>query len=143
MVILRSAEATWAGTVSDGSGRIQLQSGALDAPFSLKARAADGPGTNPEELIAGAHAGCYSMMLSALLTGLGKPASSIHTKARVQLEKLEAGFTITKIILATEASVPGLTAAEFAQAAEDAKKNCPVSRALAAVPVEFTATLLP
>lgn len=143
MVILRSADATWAGTVSDGSGRIKLQSGALDAPFSLKARAADGAGTNPEELIAGAHAGCYSMMLSALLTGLGKPAASIHTKARVQLEKLEAGFTITKIILATEASVPGLTAEEFAKAAEEAKKNCPVSRALAAVPMEFTSTLLP
>jgi len=142
MVILRSADATWSGTVSEGGGRIKLQSGALDAPFSLKARAADGPGTNPEELIAGAHAGCYSMMLSALLTGKGTPAASIQTKARVQLEKLEAGFTITKIVLSTEASVPGLDAAAFAAIAEEAKKNCPVSRALAAVPVEFTSKLV-
>lgn len=143
MAILRSADVTWAGSVTDGSGRIKLQSGALDAPFSLKARAADGPGTNPEELIAGAHAACYSMMLSGLLTKLGKPPASIHTTANVQFEKLEAGFSITKIILATEASVPGLDAAAFALAAEDAKKNCPVSRALAAVSLEFSAKLLP
>jgi lipoyl-dependent peroxiredoxin len=142
MTITRTAEAFWAGPVQEGSGSIRLGSGAFDGPYSVKSRTADGKGTNPEELIGGAHAGCYSMMLSALLSGAGTPPKSIHTTAKVQLERLEAGLTITKILLSTEAEVPGLDAARFQEVAEEAKKNCPVSRALTGVQIELAAKLL-
>ncbi len=142
MAIIRKGEAHWSGSLTEGSGRVKGASGAVDAPYSVKSRTADGPGTNPEELIAAAHAGCYSMMLSALLSGAGKPPTSIDTVAAVHMELLNPGIKISKIVLTTKASVPGLTAAEFADVADNAKKNCPVSVALSAVPIELTATLV-
>lgn len=142
MAIIRKGEAHWSGALKEGSGRVKTGSGVVDAPYSVNSRTADGPGTNPEELIAVAHAGCYSMMLSALLSGAGKPPASIDTVAQVHMELLNPGIKISKIVLTTKASVPGLTAQEFAEVADNAKKNCPVSVALSAVPIELSATLV-
>ena len=117
---------------------MRLGSGAFEGPFSFRTRFEGAPGTNPEELLGAAHAGCFSMALSHGLAQAGKPPTSVDTKAVVTLE----GVTITKIELATRAVVPGLSAAEFQTFAEDAKANCIVSKALAAVPITLQATLV-
>ena len=137
---IRHADAHWQGTLKEGAGTLKVESGAFEGPYTWADRFADGGGTNPEELIGAAHAGCYSMFLSALLTNNGTPPTRIHTTATVHLA---AGPTISKIELNTEAEVPGLDAARFQELAADAKAKCPVSKALAAVnEIVLTATLL-
>jgi osmotically inducible protein OsmC len=140
---VRNAEAIWDGNLMEGSGMMKLGSGAYEGPYSFKSRMQEGAGTNPEELIGAAHAGCFSMAFSGQLTGAGFPPTRIHTTAHVTFEKLETGFTITRIVLETEGKVPGISAAQFQELAEAAKKGCPVSRALAAVAdIQLTAKLL-
>ena len=141
-MITRKAEAQWKGDVMKGTGSVKLGSGAFEGAYSFNTRFADGVGTNPEELIGAAHAGCYSMALSGVLTRAGTPPTSIHTTAQVQLDKTDAGFVISQIDLSTEGEVPGIDAAAFLAAAENAKVNCPVSKALASVPISLTAKLL-
>lgn len=137
---VRGAEALWQGTLRDGAGTMKLGSGLYEGPYTYASRFEEGKGTNPEELVGAAHAGCFSMFLSALLSKAGHVPTSIHTTASVHLG---AGPTITKIELVTKASVPGLSEAELQQFATDAKAQCPVSKALAAVPeITLTATLV-
>ena len=125
----RTASAVWHGTLKEGSGKISTQSGVLkDSQYSFNTRFADGIGTNPEELIAAAHAGCFTMALSNQLTTANLPPESIDTKASVTFDRTEAGPTITKILLTTVAKVPGADKAAFDKAAQDAKENCPISR---------------
>ena len=131
---VRTAQATWEGSVTDGKGTITSQSGAVDAANSLAMRTEEGvSATNPEELIASAHAGCYSMMLSALLTKAGNPPERIDTTARIHLAVSESGLRITKSEITTRARVPGIDDGAFQQVADDAKRLCPVSVALAGV----------
>lgn len=126
-----------------GDGIIEFGSHAFSGPYSFKGRTTDqSPQTNPEELIAAAHAGCFSMALSAILSKAGTPPKSIHTTAKVRLAANPDGFYISGIELETEASVPGITEDVFMQHAEDAKKNCPISKALASVPIQFKAIFL-
>jgi lipoyl-dependent peroxiredoxin len=125
----RTASAAWQGNLKQGKGKISTQSGVLkDSQYSFGTRFENGIGTNPEELIAAAHAGCFTMALSAQLTTANLPPESIETTAKVTLESTSAGPTITKIHLATKAKVPGGDKAAFQKAAEEAKKNCPISR---------------
>lgn len=142
MNIIRKSEAEWKGDLMSGEGFIKLGSRAYEGPYSYKSRTTDqSPQTNPEELIGAAHAGCFSMALSAILTKAEHPPQQIRTIAKVHLESDANGFFISAIDLETEANVPGLTAEEFQKYAEDAKQNCPVSKALKAVPLNFKATL--
>lgn len=127
----RTAEAEWKGNLLEGKGHIKVQSGTLDAPYDFRARTADGQGTNPEELIGAAHAGCFTMQLSALLGAAGFTAERLHTTAKVHLEKQGAGFAIPRIELELEGKVPGMNPADFQKHAETAKTGCPVSKALA------------
>lgn len=127
---VRKSEATWRGTLKDGSGSMKLGSGLYEGPFTFASRFETGEGTNPEELIGAAHAGCFSMFLSALLTNKGYTPTRVHTTATVHLTE---GPTISKIELDCEAEVPGVSAEEFAELAQQAKAGCPVSKALAAV----------
>jgi len=138
----RTAQARWAGDLKTGKGNIKLGSGAYEGPYSFGARFEDAKGTNPEELLGAAHAGCYSMALGLALQTAGHVAESIDTTATVSLEKGDAGFSITKIHLNTQVKAPGISAADFARLAEETKKGCIISRALATVPMELTATLL-
>jgi lipoyl-dependent peroxiredoxin len=129
----RSASAVWKGGLKDGKGSISTQSGVLsETQYSFSTRFEEGKGTNPEELVAAAHAGCFSMALSAQLGAAGKTAESIQTEATVTLDKTEAGFTITAVHLKVRAKVPGTTPPEFQTAAESAKAGCPISRLLKA-----------
>lgn len=129
----RSANAQWSGNLTEGKGHITVQSKTLDAPYDFRARTGDGKGTNPEELIAAAHAGCFTMQLSALLGAAGFTATKLSTVAKVHLEKQGAGFAIPKIELELEGSVPNISAADFQKHAETAKASCPVSKALGGV----------
>ena len=136
------AEAEWKGNLAQGSGRLQLGSGAFGGPYSFKSRFEEGQSaTNPEELIGAAHAGCFSMALAAQLSRAGMTPARIHTTAKVKLEKVGEGFAITRIDLDLEASIPGIDDATFQQQALDAKQNCPVSKALAAVEIHLNAKL--
>ena len=129
----RKASAVWEGGLKDGKGRISTDSGVLqDSQYSFSTRFEDGKGTNPEELIAAAHAGCFSMALSGQLGNAGLTADAINTSAAVTLEKTDAGFTITKVHLEVRAKVPGASAEAFDTAANNAKAGCPVSRLLKA-----------
>jgi osmotically inducible protein OsmC len=140
----RTASAVWNGSLQEGEGTMRMASGAYEGPYSFQSRFQEGDGTNPEELIAAAHAGCFSMALSGDLGRAGHEAESVETTATVHLEKVEAGFGITRIVLDTRARVPSIEEAEFQQVADGAKQNCPVSRALAAVPsIELNAELVP
>ena len=138
----RTAEAEWKGDLLHGTGEVKLGSGAFTGPYDWRSRSADGAGTNPEELIGAAHAGCFSMQLAAMLAQAETPATHIHTTAKVHLEKAGEGFAIPRIELTTEAEVPGINAETFAAQAAAAKANCPVSKALAGVEIHLTATLL-
>jgi osmotically inducible protein OsmC len=138
----RTAEAIWEGNLREGKGRVKLGSGAYEGAYSFRSRFEEGPGTNPEELIGAAHAGCFSMALSAGLTKAGFTAKRIHTTAKVQLEQVGDGFKITRIQLDTEAEVPNLDRKAFLEQAEGAKKNCPVSVALAGVKISLNARLI-
>jgi lipoyl-dependent peroxiredoxin len=137
----RASTAIWEGDLQSGKGTMTIGSGAWQGPYSFKSRFEDGAGTNPEELIAAAHAGCYSMALSGALTKAGSPPQRIETKAKVDLTKEEAGFRIGKIHLTTTASVPGIDDAKFQELAETAKKNCPVSKVLAGAEISLDAKL--
>jgi osmotically inducible protein OsmC len=128
---VRKSEAVWQGTLKEGSGRMRLASGLYEGPYTFSSRFEEAAGTNPEELIGAAHAGCFSMFLAALISEKGVTPESIHTTAAVHLG---AGPTITKIELDCEASVPGMENEQFQALAAEAKKACPVSKALAAVP---------
>jgi len=140
---IRKAEAEWKGGLKDGDGSLAVGSGAFKGAYSFKSRFEEGQAaTNPEELIGAAHAGCYSMQLAAFLEGAGHPATRIHTTALVHFGPVDGGFAITRIDLTTEAEVPGLDEAAFLENAENAKKNCPISKALAATPITLKATLL-
>jgi len=125
----RTASAVWNGSLKEGKGSITTQSGVLsDAPYSFVTRFENAKGTNPEELIAAAHAGCFTMALSAQLGTMNFTPQSLRTSAKVTLEKLDAGWTILKIHLDVSARVPGISASAFESAAASAKSNCPVSR---------------
>jgi osmotically inducible protein OsmC len=127
----RTATAQWKGGLKDGKGTVSTQSGVLSqTQYSFSTRFENGVGTNPEELVAAAHAGCFSMALSAQLGNANMTAQTIDTKATLTLEKTEAGFTITAIHLDVKARIPGGNKAAFDKAAEEAKKNCPISRLL-------------
>jgi osmotically inducible protein OsmC len=139
---VRMSEAEWRGNLREGAGRMKLGSGAFEGSYSFPSRFEDGKGTNPEELLGAAHAGCYSMALSAGLSKVGHPPTRVHTVARVHLEKVGEGFGITRIELECEAEVPGISAAAFQEQAEGAKKGCPVSKALAATEITLKAKLL-
>jgi lipoyl-dependent peroxiredoxin len=140
---VRQADAKWMGTLQDGQGTMKMASGAYEGQYSFSSRFDEGTGTNPEELIAAAHAGCYSMALSGGLGRAGFPATTINTTAKVHLTKQEAGFRITKIELETEASVPNITDEKFQEVAAATKDGCPVSIALGAVPeITIKATLV-
>lgn len=137
----RKANARWEGNLQQGKGTISLDSGALSGAYSYGTRFEDASGTNPEELIAGAHAGCFSMALSMLLDQAGHPPKSIQTQAEVKLEKVADGFKITRINLQTEAVVPGIAPDEFQKQARAAKEGCPVSQALAGTQIDLKAEL--
>ena len=127
----RIASAVWKGGLKDGKGTVSGPSGALNnTPYSFSTRFEDKPGTNPEELVAAAHAGCFSMALSGQLGGAGMTAESIQTKATLTMEKLDAGWTVTSIHLEVTAKIPGAEKAKFEQAATNAKNGCPISRLL-------------
>jgi osmotically inducible protein OsmC len=137
---VRTSSAEWKGTLKEGAGTMKVGSGAYEGPYTHASRFATGPGTNPEELIGAAHAGCYSMFLSALLTKAGFTPTRIVTTATVHLTD---GPTISLIELNSEAEVPGLSDADLQLHAAEAKKACPVSKALAAVPeIKLTARLV-
>jgi len=138
---VRTSEAEWRGNLREGTGRMKLGSGAFEGSYSFPSRFEDGKGTNPEELLGAAHAGCYSMALSAGLSKAGHPPTRVHTVARVHLEKVGEGFGITRIELECEAQVPGIGAAAFQEQAEGAKKGCPISKALAATEITLKAVL--
>src|SRR3982751_2851310 len=126
----RKADAEWNGSLREGSGRMRRGSGAFEGKYSFASRFEEAPGTNPEELIAAAHAGCFSMALSAGLGKGGHSAERIATTASVTLEKVGEGFGITRILLQTEGKVPGIDEKTFIEFAEKAKAGCPVSKAL-------------
>lgn len=139
----RSASAVWHGSLKEGKGVISTQSGTLkETQYSFGTRFADGVGTNPEELIAAAHAGCFTMALSAQLTEAGLVPDSIETTAVVTLDLHDEGPTITKIHLTTKAKVPGVDKAKFDELANKAKVGCPVSKVLKAAEITLDATLL-
>ena len=137
----RTADAVWNGGLIEGNGTLKTGSGALSVPYTWKARAEDGSGTNPEELIAAAHAGCYSMAFSFILANAGFKSKTIQTSAKVAFEKVGDGFSITKIDLTTVAEIPGIDDAKFQELAKAAKDGCPVSKALSATPISISATL--
>jgi osmotically inducible protein OsmC len=129
--IKRHASAAWHGSGKDGSGSLTTQSGTLkDIPYGFNARFGDGKGTNPEELIAVAHAGCFSMATAFQLSGAGHPPESLHCDATLTMEQVPGGWKIAAVHLALRAKVPGIDAAKFKELADGAKANCPVSRVL-------------
>jgi osmotically inducible protein OsmC len=136
----RKASARWEGDLKGGKGTVKLGSGAFEGKYSFGSRFEASPGTNPEELIGAAHAGCFAMALSHALAQAGKSPRSVTADAVVHLEKVGEGLSITGVHLSTTGDVPGLDAAEFQRFAEDAKRNCIVSRALA-VPITLQAAL--
>jgi osmotically inducible protein OsmC len=139
---INQATATWKGDLLNGQGHIQGKTGAIEVDFSLKSRSENTAYTNPEELIGAAHAGCYSMMLSALLSQAGTPPEEINTVARVTQDVVNGEYLITRIDLSTRAKVPGLDGSVFQEHAQNAKKNCPVSRALTGTTITLQAELL-
>jgi osmotically inducible protein OsmC len=139
---VRTADAQWEGSLQDGKGTMRFGSGAFEGQYSFSSRFEEGTGTNPEELIAAAHAGCFSMAFSAGLSRAGHVPDRVHTTARAHLEKGDAGFSIVRIELVTEAVVPGIDEATFQEQATAAKAGCPVSRALAGVDIQLDARLV-
>ena len=141
MKILRHARATWSGPVSSGTGSMVLGRDGLVIPFSLKSRTEDGMGTNPEELIGAAHAGCFSMALTSLIEDAGKPVGEIETSARVTLEQRDDGFWISEVHLITQGRNQSLTEAEFKDFAAKAKLTCPVSKLYSSAVITLDASL--
>ncbi len=142
MSTIRTAKAEWKGGVPEGAGTVALGSGAFNGNYGFRSRMGDGAGgTNPEELIGAAHASCFSMALALALAQAGHVATSVHTDAKVHLEKKGDGFEITLIELMTKGDVPGIDAETFAKLAEATKSTCPVSKALSATKITLEATL--
>jgi osmotically inducible protein OsmC len=137
----RTANAVWKGKIKDGSGEIQLGSGHLSAPYSFASRFESGEGTNPEELIGAAEAGCFSMAFSLMLEQEGHPPEQIESQAAVTIDQQGGGFAITKVEITMKARVPGIDEDAFQRIATQAKENCPVSKALAGTTIDLTATL--
>ena len=137
----RTANARWEGGLKDGKGNMRLGGGAFEGQYSFSSRFEEGTGTNPEELIAAAHAGCFSMALSAGLERAGYSPNSVETGATVHLSPADGGFKISRIDLVSSADVPGIEQDAFQQAAQAAKEGCPVSKALAAVEITLDASL--
>lgn len=136
---VRHASATWHGSIKEGHGHMQFAD--YEGSYSVPSRFEEADGTNPEELLGAAHAGCFSMALSSGLSAAGHAPDSVQTTAEVYIDKLEAGWTVTKIHLITKAQVPGIDEQAFQEQAESAKKNCPISRALEAVEITMEASL--
>jgi lipoyl-dependent peroxiredoxin len=139
---IRNASAVWEGNLVAGKGSMKLGSGAYEGPFSFASRFENGKGTNPEELVGAAHAGCFSMALSHGLSEAGFVPTKVSTTAKVHLDKVATGFKITMIELHCEAKVPGIDETKFQQIADGTKTACPVSQALAAVDIKLDAKLL-
>lgn len=139
---VRQANAVWHGNLREGKGIVKLGSGAFEGRYSFTSRFEEGVGTNPEELIGAAHAGCYAMALSAGLGNAGYTPRSISAFAKVHINKVDAGFKITLIELIVEADIPGIEETAFQTIAEATKTGCPVSQALAAVPITLKAQLI-
>ena len=139
---IRTAEAVWSGSLREGAGELAVESGAFRGPYTFKARFEDGKETNPEELLGAAHAGCFTMALTAALGREKVVPQEIRTTAAVHLDPGPAGFSIPRIELTTRARIPGMNAKHFAELAADAKKNCPVSKALAGVEISLDAALV-
>jgi osmotically inducible protein OsmC len=140
---VRNANAEWRGNLNEGSGKMRFGSGAYEGAFSFQSRMGDGSGgTNPEELVGAALAGCFSMALSANLAGAGFTPTSVRTAAQVHFDKKEAGWTIHTIELDTDAKVPNISDDEFQKRAGEVKKACPVSRALTGVGIKLNAKLV-
>lgn len=138
----RTASVQWNGNLEQGEGRITFGEGRFDEPYSASSRFGDDNQTNPEELLGAAHAACFSMALSGALVKAGKEPSHIHTDATVRIEKQGDGFSIPIIKLKTEAAVPDISVEAFNEIAENAKNDCPVSKALATCEIKLEATLL-
>jgi osmotically inducible protein OsmC len=139
----RKAEAEWKGNLAEGGGELKLGSGAWSGPYTFKSRFEEGQSaTNPEELLGAAHAGCFTMALTAQLSRAQITPTRIHTTATVKLDKVGDAFSITSINLEMEAEVPGIDDATFQKYALDAKQNCPVSKALAGTQIQLTAKLV-
>ena len=139
---IRNAEAVWEGSLKDGNGKMKFGSGAFEGSFTWSSRFENGKGTNPEELLGAAHAGCYSMSVSSNLGRAGFTPDYIHTKAQVTIEPVEGRNKITHIALEMEAKVPTISQEKFMEIAEYAKVHCPVSAALTGVPITLSAKLL-
>jgi osmotically inducible protein OsmC len=137
----REAQAEWQGNLARGRGTMSFGSGAFEGAYSAASRFEEGEGTNPEELIAAAHAGCFSMALALVLSEAGHEPDSVQTRAEIHLDKDDGGFSITRSDLTTEVKVDGLEDAEFQQHADEAKRSCPVSRALGAIEIGLDAKL--
>ncbi len=137
-----TANATWTGGLKTGQGEFKLGTGLWSAPYSFKTRFEGAAGTNPEELIAAAHASCYAMALSGALEQAGFSPTAINTTAKVHIDNVSGGFAITEILLDVKANVPGISEAQFASLAEQTKVGCPVSKALASVKISLSAELL-
>jgi osmotically inducible protein OsmC len=140
-MVVRTSAAEWHGAVPDGAGMVSLGSGAFSGPYSFGSRFEEGAGTNPEELLGAAHASCFSMALALLLTKAGCRPRQIETRAKVHIDRKDDSFAITLIELVTEADVPGLDAEAFSLHAQTAKRECPVSKALAGAAITLTASL--
>jgi osmotically inducible protein OsmC len=138
---VRKSSAVWKGDLKGGQGSMKLGSGAFEGQYSFASRFENGTGTNPEELIGAAHAGCFSMALAHGLAEAGHAPRSISTQASVHLEKRDQGWTITRVELRTEGDVPGMDKKTFLQHAQEAKKNCPVSRLLTGAEIQLEADL--
>lgn len=141
--MIRKAHAEWKGNLTEGKGTVGVESGLFDgAGYSFTSRFENGTGTNPEELIGAAHAGCFSMAFSLMLDEAGFTPDSVKTEADVSIEKQDGGFAITGILLKTEGKVPKIDEGKFKEIAEQAKTGCPVSQALKAVPISLEAKLV-
>lgn len=141
-MITRKGSAVWEGGSKQGKGRMKTESGACEGIYSFPSRFEQAEGTNPDEFIGAAHAGCFSMALALELEKAGHPPKQIRTTAHVNLEKVEGGFAITSIDLKTEAQIPNIDAKTFQEKAKGAKENCPVSKALKQVPITLEASLV-
>jgi osmotically inducible protein OsmC len=141
---IRTASAQWQGNLPDGSGTVRTGKGGLQGNYSFRSRFEEGEGTNPEELVAAAHAGCFSMALSKALADSGFTPAAVDTTASVHLDKTDAGMTVTRIELDTVGDVPGIDSTQFQKVAETAKANCPISRLLSpGAEITLAARLVP
>ncbi len=140
-MVVRQSSAVWEGNLKQGRGKMKLASGAYEGPYSFLSRFEQGTGTNPEELVAAAHAGCFSMAFANALSQKGYVPKSVNTTAAVTLDSVGGASKITGILLKTEVDVPGIEEKLFQEIAADAKANCPVSVALAATPITLEAKL--